>query len=91
MSDKLYTFVINGKIVEASSAHRFYVKTDDGYDWVEAQNLKVGDMVMDSKGNYYPITNITSKEIVENLYNIEVEDNHNYYVTTSEILVHNRK
>ena len=91
MSDKLYTFVINDKIVEASSLHRFYVKTDDGYDWVEAQNLKVGDMVMDSKGNYYPITNITSKEIVENLYNIEVEDNHNYYVTTSEILVHNRK
>lgn len=91
MKDVLYTLVINGKIVEASSQHRFYVKTDDGYDWIAAKDLKVGYIVMDAAGNYYPITKITSKDIVQDLYNLEVENNHNYYVTTSEILVHNAK
>lgn len=91
VSDTLYTFTINNNIVEASSAHRFYIKTDDSYEWKEAEDLQVGDIVMDSKGNYYPITNVTSRDIQDNLYNIEVEDNHNYYVTTSEILVHNAK
>lgn len=91
VEDVIYSMIINSNLVEASSQHRFYVKKGDSYEWIAAKELKVGDEVMDSKGNYYPITNITSKAIVENLYNIEVEDNHNYYVTTSEILVHNRK
>ena len=55
------------------------------------KKLKAGDLVMDSNGNYYPIRRITSMTVVENVYNIEVEDNHNYYVSRDNILVHNRK
>jgi len=89
--DTLYSLTINEKIIEASSAHRFFIKTNDGFDWISAKDLKIGNIVLDSKGFYFPITNITSKNIEEDLYNIKVEDNHNYYVTELEILVQNRK
>lgn len=90
-NDILYSFTINNKLIEASSAHKFYIKNNDEFDWIAAADLKINNIVVDSDGNYYPITNIESKPIQENLYNFEVEDNHNYYVTESEILVHNRK
>lgn len=89
--DILYSITINDKVIEASSDHRFFIKTNDSYDWLPAKDLIVGNIVKDSNENYLSITNITKKTIIENLYNIEVEDNHNYYVTESEILVHNRK
>ena len=58
---------------------------------IKLKDLKVGDIVMDVKGKYYSITKITSKDIIETVYNLEVNDNHNYYVTESKILVHNKK
>ena len=90
-NEKLYSLTINNKIVTSTGAHRFYIKTNNGYDWIAAEDLKVGDIVMDSKGKYYSITKITSKDIIETVYNLEVNDNHNYYVTESKILVHNKK
>jgi len=33
---------------------------------------------------------VTLKETPETVYNIEVEGNHNYFVTNSNILVHNK-
>ncbi|CCY45373.1 unknown [Clostridium sp. CAG:1193] len=46
---------------------------------------------MDVSGKYYNIEKITSEDIVQTVYNLEVKDNHNYYVTESKILVHNVK
>ena len=56
-----------------------------------AENIKVGDILMDKEGKYHTITNISRKNIVEDIYNLDVEDNHNYYVTKNNILVHNAK
>ena len=89
--DELYSLLINGKILDVTSNHRFYVKTENGYDWVAAKDLKQGDLVMDKDNNYYSIDNIVFKEIAETVYNLGVEDNHNYYVTDMNILVHNLK
>jgi intein/homing endonuclease len=36
------------------------------------------------------VTNIISENYEGNVYNIEVEGNHNYFVTSSNILVHNK-
>ena len=91
VSDVIYTFTILNQKIEVSSNHRIYIKNIFGYRWDKAENIKVGDILMDSDGNYHPIIHISSREIVDNLYNIEVKDNHNYYVSTSNILVHNRK
>ena len=89
--DVLYSLLINGKILDVTSNHRFYVKTENGYDWIAAKDLKQGNLVMDKDNNYYSIDNIVSKEITQTVYNLGVEDNHNYYVTDLNILVHNLK
>lgn len=89
--EELYTITSGDIVVEATSIHRFYIKTKYGNSWVEAKALQVGDEILDSNGIYHIITKITSKSIVNDVYNIEVEDNHNYYVTENAILVHNRK
>ena len=92
VDDNIYSLTINNSIIEASSIHPFYVKTINETKLVEAKDLKIGDIVINSDGNYYPITQIVVKEMKsDNLYNIKVEDNHNYYVSNSNILVHNKR
>ena len=91
MNETLYKLLVNGNIIEVTSLHRFYVKTESGYEWIAAKDLNVGDVVMNKEGQYYTIDSITNIQIKETVYNLSVEDNHNYYVTEDNILVHNLK
>ena len=91
VNDNIYSIKVNNTVIEASTEHPFYVKSLDGFKIVRSKDLKVGDVLFDSNGNIYPITDITITNSINNLYNIEVENNHNYYVSNSNILVHNRK
>lgn len=45
---KSYIIYIGGIPIETSPVHRFRVLTDDGLEWVEAQNLKCGDRIVQS-------------------------------------------
>ena len=85
----LYTLTINGKDIKVTEGHRFYVKTSDGYEYIPAKELKVGHIVLLANNEYHTIDNIS--HITQNnvVYNMEVENNHNYYVGDSGILVHN--
>ena len=65
-------------------------KINDDFSWISAKNLKIGYKVMDSNGNYYSITNIIHYPYPAIVYNFSVENNYNYYVTDSSILVHNK-
>lgn len=89
--DNIYSIKVNNSVIEASTDHPFYVKSNDGFKMVKSKDLKVGDMLFDSNGNYYSITEISVSNSKNDLYNLEVEKNHNYYVSNSNILVHNKK
>ena len=91
VNDNIYSIKVNDTIIEASTEHPFYVKTINETKQVEAKDLKIGDILLGSNGNYYPITEISIANSINNLYNIEVENNHNYYVSKSNILVHNKR
>ena len=43
-----YIVYIGGIPIETSPVHRFRVLTDNGLEWVEAQNLKCGDRIVQS-------------------------------------------
>nr|DAV41689.1 MAG TPA: Helicase REPLICATION [Bacteriophage sp.] len=43
-----YIIYIGGIPIETSPVHRFRVLTDSGLEWVEAQNLKCGDRIVQS-------------------------------------------
>lgn len=47
-----YIIYIGGIPIETSPVHRFRVLTDEGLEWVEAQNLKCGDRVVQSLKKY---------------------------------------
>lgn len=77
---------VDGNIkIECTLEHPFYANGN----WVEAKELKVGDELLGKDGKLYKISFVTKKEKSEIVYNFEVEDNHNYYVSENAILVHN--
>ncbi len=63
---------------------------NNGFYWVQAMDLQIGDMVMLSDGSYHPITSIRRLSHDGTVYNFSVENNNNYFVTEDGILVHNQ-
>lgn len=88
-SDEIYKITVNGKIIEATPKHQFYV-VDKG--WIRAYDLEEGDMLVAKDNQSLIIEKIEHKRDVENpvdVYNLTVEGYHNYLITELEILVHN--
>ena len=66
------------------------VWTGNHHDYVAAQDLKVGDTFLDGKGASLRLDSLAIKvDTTLTVYNFEVNDLHNYYVGTQEVLVHN--
>lgn len=74
--------------VEATLNHKFYEKNKE---WIEAKELKVGDILVNNSNEELEIIKIENikSEGVQKVYNLEVEDNHNYFVGFDCVLVHN--
>jgi len=77
--------------------HEDVTPTEYGY-WVEAKDLKVGDVFLGANGELSTLTNIVRVELDDEIsvFNFSVEGNHNYFVLAKEndygqtcILVHN--
>ena len=58
--------------------------------WVEARDLKEGDILLNRNGEDLIVTAILSQNKNATVYNLEVEDSHNYTVHQKGILVHNK-
>jgi hypothetical protein len=95
----LYELVIDWRLLKTTYAHRFYVfrwgnddwyKCNVPYEWVAAGKLHVWDVLMMSDGMYVTIDSIEHYPYHGQLYNIWVENVHNYYVD-KWYLVHNAK
>ena len=88
IASETYSVTIGNHTVEATGKHKFYV-IDKG--WIRAYDLKVGDKLSSIKEVDTTITKI-NKNIFEKpifVYNLEVEEFHNYLITEDDYLVHN--
>ncbi|CAM3831664.1 polymorphic toxin-type HINT domain-containing protein [Flavobacterium branchiophilum] len=74
----------NEKIV-CTPEYPFYVSNN----WVEAKDLKVGDKLTLKDGSFVLITALKQLDKTEKVYNFEVAQNHNYYVSELGVLVQN--
>ena len=84
---EIFEITINDEVVRTTPRHEFYV-IDRGY--VRAYDLKVGDLVRyDNKAETIDSIKVVSYNEPIEVYNLTVENNHNYLVTKSKILVHN--
>ena len=68
------------------------VNSDKNGRWIEAKELKKDDKLLLSDGSYGIIISVKIEELEspETTYNFEVADFHTYYVSDSNVLVHNR-
>ncbi|WP_316930892.1 polymorphic toxin-type HINT domain-containing protein [Porphyromonas macacae] len=74
-----------GEFLRVTPEHRFYCNGS----WVEARNLQPGDLLSLKNGDYTCIASIELFPHYEKVYNFDIKDNENYYVTEDGILVHN--
>jgi RHS repeat-associated protein len=84
----IYEIATGKEVINVTAEHPFYVV---GKGWVKAKDLQSSDVFKSFDGkNIIKINAITqlSKSVI--VYNMEVDGNHNYFVTGSMILVHNK-
>ena len=77
----------NGEVLEPSPPHRFYSETRQ--DWVAAGELRVGELLRTWSGQAVTVESISLKAAEHRVYNLEVEQEHHFFVGESGVLVHN--
>lgn len=75
----------NGEELGVTHKHPIYSTTES--DWKHAGELEIGEVVLNKSGG----TKVVAKEIdkVQEVYNLEVKDYHNFLVNASGVVVHN--
>lgn len=85
ITKQLLELSINNSKIICTPEHPFYIKGN----WVHAKDLKRGDLVVNDKGHLIKVDDIKIIDKIENVYNLEIDGNHNYFVSEHKILVHN--
>lgn len=88
VNTKICKIYIGKEYIECTTDHTIYEKNKG---WIKAVELKEGDTLVSEEGKEKQIDKIEVCEDNDfiNVYNFEVEDNHNYFVGNNKVLVHN--
>lgn len=84
---ELIRISVNGSIIEATVEHPFWEVQKS--QWVAAEKLMAGDQLLSKDKTVLSIDSVERVQGDFEVYNFEVEKNNNYYVSESEVLVHN--
>jgi len=90
VKENIYTLHIENETLTATGIHRFYIARGFSHQWIPAEELQVGDLVLFADGTWHTIDKIDIQFKFETVYNFEVSNNHNYYVGKNRILAHNK-
>ncbi|MHC1723762.1 MAG: polymorphic toxin-type HINT domain-containing protein [Aminipila sp.] len=87
-TDTLIHVLVGKEEIRTTKTHPFWV---EGEGWVPASELKAGDMLSLFDGKKIKVSKIAVEKLSKpiKVYNFEVEDWHTYYVSDTQILVHN--
>jgi len=86
-ADKLAVITAgNGAIIESTPSHPFY---DIHSGWMKAEDLTASNQVVDKESNIVPVISVEFLEKETTVYNFEVLEHHNYFVSALGLLVHN--
>ena len=85
---ELVHLTVNGECIRTTHTHPFYVK-DKGF--INAGQLITSDMLQDNRKCSLKIEKISFQSTEEpvNVYNLNVEEYHTYYIGLNNIFVHN--
>ncbi len=73
--------------IDATDKHPFWVASQR--KWVDAIDLKPGDVVLSDRGDQIKVTNLKTSQQDLTAYNLTVAGLHTYYVGDKPVLVHN--
>ncbi len=85
-AEKILTLQVGDELIEVTPEHPFFVSN---IGWVKAKDLKIGDMLSTAEGETIAVSRIESRIGAVQVYNFEVDKAHNYFVSNTEVLVHN--
>ncbi len=83
--DHIYKIYFANEVIEATDDHPFFI----GGQWLKVKDLREGDKLTMYDGSEDAITKIEYIAGIFIVYNFEVENDHTYYVTHENVLVHN--
>ena len=78
-----------GSTIDATDRHPFWVESRG--EWVDAIDLKPGDIVLTAAGDRLSVASLEISEQGVTAYNLTVADLHTYFVGESAVLVHNTR
>ena len=91
--DQLVELHIEGEsqVLKPSVEHPFWARrsTLAGPAWIEAANMRSGDEVLTAKGQWRKVLSVAVLPGLATVYNFEVDEDHDYFVGQSGLLVHN--
>jgi len=86
-TQEIFEVITNVGKIMVTAEHPFYV---EGKGWVKVKDLQPGYILKTKNNSKERIISNIRYERPETVFNIEVEGNHNYFVTSHSILVHNK-
>ncbi len=86
-TDELYDIAIRDEVLSTTGSHRFWLPEEGS--WVPAKSLKAGQWLLGPNNVRIRIDAIATRQHLCDVYNLEVESDHNYFVGLSGVLVHN--
>ena len=78
---------VGGERISCTPRHRFRRNNE----WVAAGRLRGGDRLLTVDGSHIPIDHIETRSQPQKVFNLSVDQMHNYFVGASGLLVHNVK
>lgn len=77
----------NNTVILSAYDSKFYcpLKKDQ---WIAAKDLKVDDLVMKNIEDIIDVNHINKVKVKCDIYSLTTEKNHNYFVSTSDIMVY---
>jgi hypothetical protein len=85
-AEQILNFTVDGTRFQVTPQHPFWLV---GHGWTQAGDIHVGDRLQSKNGTQPVVAAITVDKTPTIVYNFEVEGDHNYYISPSQLLVHN--
>ena len=90
VAESIYTLYIEDEQLIVTGIHKFLITRNAQRDWIQASDLREGDLVLFADGTWHEIHKISICFRHTLVYNFEVLENHNYFVGKNQILAHNK-
>jgi len=83
----LVDIVVDGETISSTPSHKFWLP--ELQKWVIAEEIKEGTKLLQKDGSFSIVQSVSSREGLIDVYNLEVTEEHNYFVGNVGYLVHN--